>query len=58
VTLRKYLRWFLPDCETVKQSRWIRPFAAWLYQLNLWKLHRRSVAGGVAVGMFCGLIPG
>jgi hypothetical protein len=25
---------------------------------NLWHLHRRSVAGGVAVGLFCGLIPG
>ncbi len=24
---------------------------------NLWHLHRRSVSGGVAVGMFCGLIP-
>ena len=25
---------------------------------NLWHLHRRSVSGGVAVDMFCGLIPG
>ena len=24
----------------------------------MWHLHRRSVSGGVAVGMFCGLIPG
>ena len=29
-----------------------------LHHPNLWHLHRRSVAGGVAVGMFCGLIPG
>jgi len=48
----------LPDHATVKQSRWIRPFGAWLHYPNLWHLHRRSVAGGVAVGMFCGLIPG
>jgi uncharacterized protein (DUF2062 family) len=56
--LRKYLRKFLPDHESVKQNRWIRPFGSWLYHPNLWHLHRRSVAGGVAVGMFSGLIPG
>lgn len=48
----------MPDHETIKQSRWIRPFGAWLHHHNLWHLHRRSVAGGVAVGLFCGLIPG
>jgi uncharacterized protein (DUF2062 family) len=58
VTLRKYLRKFLPDHETVTQSRWIGPFGSWLHHPNLWHLHRRSVAGGVAAGMFCGLIPG
>jgi uncharacterized protein (DUF2062 family) len=33
-------------------------FGPWLQHHNLWHLHRRSVAGGVAVGMFAGLIPG
>ncbi len=33
-------------------------FGARLQHPNLWHLHRRSVSGGVAVGMFCGLIPG
>jgi len=47
----------LPDHARIKQSRWLRPFGAWLHHHNLWHLHRRSVAGGVAVGMFCGLIP-
>ncbi len=55
---KKYFRKFLPDHETIRQSRWIRPFGIWLHHPNLWHLHRRSVAGGVAVGMFCGLIPG
>lgn len=48
----------MPGHETVKQSRWIKPFGDWLHHPNLWHLHRRSVAGGVAAGMFCGLIPG
>lgn len=55
---RKYFRKFLPAHETVKRNRWIRPFGAWLQRPNLWHLNRRSTAGGVAVGLFCGLIPG
>lgn len=56
--MRKFLRRFLPHHDTVKNSRWIKPFGSRLQQPNLWHLHRRSVAGGVAVGLFCGLIPG
>ncbi len=33
-------------------------FGEQLHHHNLWHLHRRSVAGGVAVGLFTGLIPG
>ncbi|OGS98097.1 MAG: hypothetical protein A3F73_11575 [Gallionellales bacterium RIFCSPLOWO2_12_FULL_59_22] len=56
--MRKFFRKFLPHHETVKNHRWIRPFGGLLHHPNLWHLHRRSVAGGVAVGLFCGLIPG
>ena len=48
----------MPDHETIRNYRWLRPFAHLLQHHNLWHLHRRSVAGGVAVGMFCGLVPG
>jgi len=56
--MRKFFRKYLPHHETVKSNRWLKPFGSWLHHPNLWHLHRRSVAGGVAVGMFCGLIPG
>ena len=56
--MRKLFRRFLPSLETVKNYRWLKPFGHWLQQPNLWHLHRRSVAGGVAIGLFCGLIPG
>ncbi|MCX7192813.1 MAG: DUF2062 domain-containing protein [Proteobacteria bacterium] len=56
--MRKFLHQLLPHHESVKNNRWLRPFGSWLQQPNLWHLHRRSVAGGVAVGLFCGLIPG
>lgn len=56
--MRKFLHQFLPHHDSVKDNRWLKPFGRWLHQPNLWHLHRRSVAGGVAVGLFCGLIPG
>ena len=56
--MRKFLQKHLPTVETIKGNRWLRPFGTWLHHPNLWHLHRRSVAGGVAIGLFCGLIPG
>lgn len=56
--MRKFLREKLPTQQSLQQNRWLRPLAHWLSHPNLWHLHRRSVAGGVAVGLFCGLIPG
>ena len=56
--MRKFIRERLPDHDSVRQYRWLRPVQHWLHHPNLWHLHRRSVAGGLAVGLFCGLIPG
>lgn len=55
--MRKFIRQYLPHHDTVKSHRWLKPFGGVLHHHNLWHLHRRSVSGGVAVGMFCGLIP-
>ncbi len=55
---KKYFRKFIPHHDTIKQSRWAGMLGTWLHHHNLWHLHRRSVAGGVAIGLFCGLIPG
>lgn len=55
---KKYFKKFLPSHDAVRNNRWIKPFGLWLQHHNLWHLHRRSVSGGVAVGMFCGLVPG
>lgn len=55
---RKFFRKYLPDAESIKHNRYTRFFGPALQHPNLWHLNRRSVAGGVAVGMFTGLIPG
>ncbi len=54
----KFFRKYLPDAENIRQSRYIRFFGLALQHHNLWHLNRRSVAGGVAAGLFTGLIPG
>ena len=55
---RKYFRKYLPDHTSVREHRhlqWARPF---LKHPNLWHLNRHSVAGGMAVGLLAGMIPG
>ncbi len=56
--MRRFLRERLPDHDTIQRNRWLRPIQHLLVHPNLWHLHRRSVAGGTAIGLFCGLIPG
>lgn len=55
---RKLFKKYLPSHESIKKNRFIALFGKTLQHHNLWHLHRRSVAGGVAVGLFSGLIPG
>lgn len=56
--MRRYFRERLPDHNSILRQRWLGPLRHMLKHHNLWHLHRRSVAGGVSVGLFCGLIPG
>lgn len=56
--MRKQLRKYLPDNRTVRENRWLAPFASTLLHPRLWHLNRHSAAGAVAAGLFCGLIPG
>lgn len=56
--MRHKLRKFLPDHEAIRSNRWLAPFENTLLHPRLWHLNRRSAAGAVAAGMFCGLIPG
>jgi uncharacterized protein len=54
----KHFRKLLPSHEAIRKNRYLALFGSALQHPNLWHLNRRSVAGGAAVGMFCGLIPG
>lgn len=55
---RKHFRKFLPDGDTVRGHKYLAWLGTWLHHPNLWHLNRDSVAGGVAIGLFAGLVPG
>ena len=55
---RKFFRRFLPDRTTIRANKYLAWLGAWLHHPNLWCLNRDSVAGGVAIGLFAGLVPG
>jgi uncharacterized protein (DUF2062 family) len=55
---RKFFRKYLPSHESIRQNRYIARFGTLLHHPNLWHLNRHSVAGGVAIGLFAGLVPG
>ena len=51
--------WFtrhIPTRETVHENRLLRPFARHLSHSSLWRMNRRSLPRGVALGLFVGVI--
>jgi uncharacterized protein (DUF2062 family) len=56
--MRRWFRRLLPSHEAIHTNRWLAPFANTLLHPRLWHLNRHSAAGGIAAGLFCGLIPG
>lgn len=52
------LRHKLPNRQQIFASRWSKPFAPLFDKPYFWTLNRRQAAVSVAVGMFCGLMPG
>ncbi len=55
---RKFFKKYLPSHESIQKNRFVGIFGKLLHHHNLWHLNRHSVAGGIAVGLFAGLIPG
>ena len=55
---KQYFKKYLPSHESIRANRIARAMGPLLHHHNLWHLNRRSVAGGVAVGAFTGLVPG
>jgi uncharacterized protein (DUF2062 family) len=58
LTMRKLFKRLTPDRDSLDAHRSLRIFGNTLLHPRLWHLNRHSAAGAVAVGLFCGLIPG
>ena len=54
---RKFIKRYLPDSDTLRRHRHLRHFGERLQHHSLWHLNRRSVSGGVAVGLFISMLP-
>ena len=54
-----FMNWIIghvPCREQLEHNRWVRPFAHRLLRPELWRLTRRSVPRGVALGLFVGVM--
>jgi len=56
--MRKIIRRHIPDIETLSRQRWFRWMGHSVRHPQLWHLNRHAVAGAVAIGLFCAMIPG
>lgn len=54
---KKLIQRFIPDPDTLKKHPQLKYLGKTLQNPNLWFLNRRSVAGGVAIGLFCAWMP-
>ena len=57
-SLRRWLRGLEPRVRGYMDRPWLLRMLPWLEQRALFRFQRQPLARGVAVGMFCGLIPG
>lgn len=55
---RRFFKRYLPSVDRVREVKALALFGDTLFHPSLWNLNRRTAAGGVAAGLFCGLIPG
>src|SRR3982750_4769001 len=51
-----WLKRHIPTRDTIDQYRLLRPFAPHLRHPSLWRMNRRSVPRGVALGLFVAVI--
>ncbi|PCJ33179.1 MAG: ATP-binding protein [Gammaproteobacteria bacterium] len=54
---RKFLKRIMPDHKVMRDHPHLKRFGQRLTEPKLWHLNRRSVAGGLALGLFIGFMP-
>ena len=54
---RRYLKHIMPDHRTMREHPHLQRFGQRLAEPKLWHLNRRSIALGLALGLFIGFMP-
>lgn len=54
---KQFFKRYLPKASTMKKHPNLQFFGTLLHDGNLWHLNRRSLSGGMAVGLFMAFIP-
>ena len=54
---KKFLRRIMPDHKKMREHPYLKKFGQRLTEPKIWHLNRRSVAGGLALGLFIGFMP-
>ena len=57
MTFHNLFKRYIPHKKSVESNSIVRVFAEYLQDPNIWHIHRRSSAGGAAIGVFCAFIP-
>ncbi len=57
MSLRNLLKRHMPNKEHLQKQGGLHIFSDYFHDPNIWHIHRRSSAGGAAIGMFCAFIP-
>jgi uncharacterized protein (DUF2062 family) len=55
--IQRYLKRLLPDAQQLKQDSSLSIIRAYLLNPLLWRINRRSIAKGVAIGLFLAFVP-
>jgi uncharacterized protein (DUF2062 family) len=51
-----WIKAHVPEREKLEKHRWLAPFAHLIFRSELWRMTRRSVPRGVALGLFVGVM--
>tara|TARA_B100000029_G_scaffold194632_1_gene192680 strand:+ start:868 stop:1398 length:531 start_codon:yes stop_codon:yes gene_type:complete len=57
MTFFNLFKHYIPCKRSIESNTIVRVFAEYLHDPNIWHIHRRSSAGGAAIGIFCAFIP-